>query len=77
MERHARNASTVMLATVTRQFVPSRIERELLAQVFEFVVTERHPDRSAAADAFDAQQPKAAPRVSNQNTARLAARSAA
>ena len=77
MERHARNASTVMLATVARQFVPSRIERELLAQVFEFVVTERHPDRSAAADAFDAQQPKAAPRVSHQSIARLAARSAA
>ena len=77
MERHARNASKAMLATVTRQFIPSRIERELLAQVFEFVVTERHPDHSTAADAFDAQQSKAAPRVSNQSIARLAARSAA
>jgi hypothetical protein len=77
MERPARNASKVMLAAVTRQFIPSRIERELLAQVFEFVVTEQHPERSTAANAFDAQQPKVAPRVSNPSIARLAARSAA
>jgi hypothetical protein len=77
MERPARNASKAMLATVTRQFMPSRIERELLAQVFEFVVTERHRDRSMAADAFDAQQSKVAPRVSNPSIARPAARSAA
>jgi hypothetical protein len=66
-----------MLATVTRQFIPSRIERELLARVFEFVVIERDPDRSTTADAFDAQQPKVAPCVSNPSIARLAARSAA
>ena len=77
MERHARNASKAMLATVTRQFIPSRLERELLAQVFEFVVAERHPDRSTAAEALDAQQRKATPRVSNQSIARLAGRSAA
>lgn len=77
MERHARDASKAMLATVIRQFVPSRIERELLAQVFESVVTERHSDRRTAADAFDAQQANVEPRVSNQNMARLAARSAA
>lgn len=73
MDCHARDASKAMLATVTRQFVPARIERELLAQVFEVVVTKRYSDRPLAADAFGAQQPT----PSNQSTARQAAGSAA
>ena len=76
MERQPRQASKAMLATVTRQFAPSRIERELLAQVFEFVVTERHSDQPKAANASGAQQPNAERRNSNQSMARLA-RSAA
>jgi len=46
MERQAVVAGKAMLATVVRQFAPSRIERQLLAQVFECVVTVRRPEGS-------------------------------
>lgn len=46
MERQARVASKAMLAMVVREFSPSRIERQLLTQVFEYVVTVHRADHS-------------------------------
>lgn len=46
MERQAVVASKAMLAAVVRQFAPSRIERQLLTQVFECVVTVRRSEGS-------------------------------
>ena len=42
MERRSNQSGSAMLASVVRQFSPSRIEQQLLGQVFEFVVTRRH-----------------------------------
>ena len=41
MEVSLSNASNGMTATVVREFTPSRIERQLLAQVFELVCGRR------------------------------------
>jgi len=40
--------SAVVLATVVRQFTPSRVERELLAQVFQMAwrISHRHSERA-------------------------------
>ena len=40
MERRSNPAGSTRLASVVRQFTPSRIEHQLLAQVFEFVSLE-------------------------------------
>ena len=37
MDRPLNNAGNALTAVVIRQFTPSRIERQLLAQVFELV----------------------------------------
>lgn len=50
MERRSRPSGNTRLSSVVRQFAPSRIELQLLAQVFEFVVSVRCPALHAAAD---------------------------
>jgi hypothetical protein len=66
-----------MLATVVRQFAPSRIEHQLLAQVFEFVVTVQHNGPPAAFDLFDDLQPNQAAGFSDASLSSLTARKAA
>jgi hypothetical protein len=41
MDRRGKSASNAAIALVVRQFSPSRIERQLLMQVFECVVAKR------------------------------------
>lgn len=41
MDRRGTSASKAAMALIVRQFLPSRIERQLLTQVFECVVTPR------------------------------------
>jgi hypothetical protein len=50
MERRSRPSGNTRLSSVVRQFTPSRIELQLLAQVFEIVVSVRCPLLLAAAD---------------------------
>jgi len=57
MERRSNQSEYTRFASVVRQFTPSRIEHQLLAHVFEFVVSMRHPAHSAAFDSGDARQP--------------------
>jgi hypothetical protein len=66
-----------MLATVVRQFAPSRIEHQLLAQVFEFVVTVQRNGPPAAFDVFDDLQPNLAAGFSDTSLSGLTARKAA
>lgn len=57
MERRTNQAESTRRTSVVRQFAPSRIEHQLLAQVFECVVSTRHPEPPAAFDSVDDQQP--------------------
>lgn len=50
MERRLRPSGSTRLSSVVRQFTPVRIERQLLAQVFEFVVGAPRPLQLAASD---------------------------
>jgi len=65
MERRLNDANSAMLASVVRQFVPSRIEQQLLGQVFEFVVTLRRHGQPAEPDLLDDQGPEDAGRLWN------------
>jgi hypothetical protein len=49
MEGRSKSARNESLAAVVRQFNPSRIERELLAQAFEVVVAGAFGDRGPSA----------------------------
>jgi hypothetical protein len=56
MERQPKRLDSTRLSSVVRQFSPSRVEHQLLAQVFECVVSascSRHP---AAFDWADGRQ---------------------
>jgi hypothetical protein len=77
MERRSIQAVSTRLASVVRQFTPSRIEHQLLAQVFEFVVTVPCQGQSAAFDSVDAQQPSEELPRADGRTSRGTARSAA
>ena len=77
MERHSSNTSNAMLATVVRQFVPSRIERQLLAQVFEFVVAVQRNSQPMAFDSLDDQHLNEAACLSHVSLSGVVARSAA
>lgn len=53
MERKPKRLESTRLSSVVRQFCPSRVELQLLAQVFECVVSApclRHPAASDCAD---------------------------
>lgn len=51
MDRLGKSASKAAAALVVRQFSPSRIERQLLTQVFECVVARRREAHEAGDDA--------------------------
>ena len=48
MERRSNQAESPRPASMVRQFSPSRIEHQLLAQVFEFLVSVRRMGRPEA-----------------------------
>lgn len=50
-------AGSAMTAVVVRQFAPSRIERDLLAQVFELVCRKRSEQEVAGASALAVEPP--------------------
>ena len=50
MDCRKKSASNAAIALVVRQFSPSRIERQLLTQVFECVVVRRREANETAAD---------------------------
>ncbi len=77
MERQAVLASKAMLATVVRQFAPSRIERQLLAQVFECVVTVRRPEGSGFDELVGDPSSRETFSVGDDSAATIATRSAA
>lgn len=77
MERRSNRADRTRLASVVRQFTPSRIEHQLLAQAFEFVVTVRHQGQPAAFDSVDDQQPSEELQRADGRTSRGTARSTA
>jgi hypothetical protein len=51
MDRRWKSAGSAAIALVVRQFSPSRIERQLLTQVFERVVTRRREAYTLVDDA--------------------------
>ena len=77
MERRSNQADGTRLASVVRQFTPSRIEHQLLAQVFEFVVSARRQGQPAAFDSVDDQQPSEELQRADGRTSCGTARSAA
>lgn len=77
MERHSNHAGSAMLASVVRQFTPSRIEHQLLGQVFEFVVPLRRHGQPATLDPLDDQQPGETRRLLNGGISHAKERSAA
>lgn len=56
MERRSKRVESTRLSAVVRQFSPSRVEHQLLAQVFEFVVSVRCSGCPAAFGCVDDRQ---------------------
>ena len=77
MERRSNPADCTRFASVVRQFTPSRIERQLLAQVFEFVVSRRRQEQPAAFATVNDQPPNEELQRATSRSARGLARSAA
>jgi hypothetical protein len=75
MERRSNRAGGAMLASVVRQFTPSRIEQQLLGQVFESVMTLRRHSQPSAFDSVDDRESDEARRLNE--TSRGQERSAA
>lgn len=63
MDRRARQAGSSMLASVVRQFIPSRIERQLLTQVFDVVVAVPRQVEPSAWDPEEDQPPNTSSRL--------------
>lgn len=53
MERRSKRLDSTQLSSVERQFSPSRVEHQLLAQVFEIVVSPRCSGRRSKSDCVD------------------------
>lgn len=66
-----------MLASVVRHFSPSRIERQLLTQVFDFVVTVPRQVEPSAGDADEDQLPRVPSRFAAGSVSRHTQRRAA
>jgi hypothetical protein len=77
MERRSNHPKDAMLASLIRQFAPSRLEHQLLAQVFESVVAVRRRGQPATLDSAGDPQPNEEQRVVAGNISRFARRSAA
>lgn len=57
MDRQGKSVGSAAIALVVRQFSPSRIERQLLTQVFECVVTRRREGHTVVGDAGESDTP--------------------
>lgn len=76
MDRRGKSASNAAIALVVRQFSPSRIERQLLTQVFECVVAKRREAHKVVADGVDPDAHEVS-RLAEAVSSREATRSAA
>jgi len=76
MDRRGKPASNAAIALVVRQFSPSRIERQLLTQVFECVVAKRCEAHEVVGDAVDLDTHEVS-RLAETTSSREATRSAA
>ena len=77
MNRREKSASDATTALVVRQFSPSRIERQLLTQVFECVVTTRRDAYTVGNGGGGDLATNEMPRLAETISSRVAARSAA
>lgn len=77
MERLSKRVDSTRLASVVRQFSPSRVEHQLLAQVFECVVSARCSRYPAAFDCADNRQPNDEPQRTDAKSLHNKIRSAA
>lgn len=77
MERRSRQAVNTRLSSVVRHFTPSRIERQLLAQAFEFVVSAPRRAQLAASEIAPDQQSNDERQHTDVKSLRSRARSAA
>jgi hypothetical protein len=77
MDRRGKPASNAAIALVVRQFSPSRIERQLLTQVFECVVTRRRDAHEVAGDGVGHPDTYEVSQLAETTSSREATRSAA
>ena len=77
MDRRGKSASKAAIAFVVRQFSPSRIERQLLMQVFECVVTTQRDAHAMVRDGVVDQAANEVSRLEKKTSSRVATRSAA
>jgi hypothetical protein len=76
MDRRGKSASKAAVALVVRQFSPSRIERQLLTQVFECLVARRR-EAHEVVDVAVGPVTHEASRLAETTSSREATRSAA
>lgn len=76
MDRRGKSASDAAIALVVRQFLPSRIERQLLTQVFECVVARRREAHEVVGHGVDPATHEVS-RLAKTTSSREATRSAA
>jgi hypothetical protein len=77
MDRRGKSASDAATALVVRQFSPSRIERQLLTQVFECVVATRRDAHEVVGNGVDDPETNEVSRLAETTSSREATRSAA
>jgi hypothetical protein len=77
MDRRGNSAGKAAMALIVRQFSPSRIERQLLTQVFECVVTTRRDAYAVGNGGGEDLATNEIPRLAETISSRVAARSAA
>jgi hypothetical protein len=76
MDRRGKSASKAAMALVVRQFLPSRIEQQLLTQVFECVVTMRRDAHTLVRDGGRDPATNEVSRLAETTSSRVATRSA-
>jgi hypothetical protein len=76
MDRRGKSASNAAIASVVRQFSPSRIERQLLTQVFECLVATRRDAHEVVENGVDPDTHEVT-RLAEMTSSREATRSAA
>ena len=77
MDRRGKSASDAAIALVVRQFSPSRIERQLLTQVFECVVATRRDVHEVVGHGAGDPETNEVSRLAETTSSREATRSAA
>ena len=77
MDRREKSASDAATALIVRQFSPSRIEHQLLTQVFECVVATRRDTHEVAGNGVDDLVTNEVSRLAETTSSREATRSAA